>query len=186
MMSDNSSKYCLRCLDTFTFNNRRHHCRNCGVLCCDLCSAKRLNPNPLPPTPGSGGGENPSLRKGSSAGSTTPPPVSRKGAASDGERICDSCYNKMTSQCAEYTQAMWRAKRDKERAEAARAKEDEQSNKAALTKESNRGKSSQQDGAASATSAAEASANDTMNELRKQVEKVAELADKSAVMLEVF
>ncbi len=26
----------------FGMTNRKHHCRACGILCCDICSTKRL------------------------------------------------------------------------------------------------------------------------------------------------
>lgn len=41
-MSDNSSKHCLSCGNPFTAILRtRHHCRLCGGLFCDACSANR-------------------------------------------------------------------------------------------------------------------------------------------------
>ena len=39
--SDKVSGYCLLCLNKFGYFGR-HHCRACGILCCQLCSSKRL------------------------------------------------------------------------------------------------------------------------------------------------
>ena len=41
--NDANSPHCLLCVGIFTWNNRRHHCRNCGILCCDSCSSKNLS-----------------------------------------------------------------------------------------------------------------------------------------------
>lgn len=35
---DDESKSCLLCNKTFSFSNRRHHCRNCGKLMCTQCT----------------------------------------------------------------------------------------------------------------------------------------------------
>ena len=40
---NNTSIICQLCSDAFSLTNRRHHCRACGVLCCDRCSTKRLH-----------------------------------------------------------------------------------------------------------------------------------------------
>ncbi len=41
--ANNNSPHCLLCFDRFTMTNRRHHCRHCGILCCDACSTKKLS-----------------------------------------------------------------------------------------------------------------------------------------------
>lgn len=111
---DSSSKHCLMCLDKFTrFSNRRHHCRSCGILCCDSCSSKRLkiiaksSPNNIRQRRKSRAF---SISEGVrfSISSTSPSPVKKNGvvspggtgstsAASDatrsGQRVCDSCFN---------------------------------------------------------------------------------------------
>mmetsp|Transcript_4675 Transcript_4675/g.10994 ORF Transcript_4675/g.10994 Transcript_4675/m.10994 type:complete len:1065 (-) Transcript_4675:124-3318(-) len=40
--SDHSSTECNLCSRKFTMWTRRHHCRFCGILCCNSCSLKRL------------------------------------------------------------------------------------------------------------------------------------------------
>ncbi len=40
--SDETSSNCCICKNEFTFLNRRHHCRQCGVLCCGDCSTTRM------------------------------------------------------------------------------------------------------------------------------------------------
>ena len=37
---DSNSPMCQLCCENFNIRVRRHHCRSCGVLCCDDCSSK--------------------------------------------------------------------------------------------------------------------------------------------------
>ena len=69
-VDDSASKCCMLCLDKFTYSKRRHHCRSCGTLCCDLCSTKRMLVD-----------------------DTT---KSSQGKGSTGARTCDSCFNRLT------------------------------------------------------------------------------------------
>ena len=96
---DSTSKVCLCCVDKFTLSNRRHHCRACGVLCCSLCSSKRLilteciesetSPRSPPNSKGSPRNVNPADC-----------------------RVCDGCFNKLLSQ---YNQtSKWKSKPKKE------------------------------------------------------------------------
>jgi len=40
---DSEANTCMHCKKVqFTLVNRRHHCRKCGVVCCNTCSSKRF------------------------------------------------------------------------------------------------------------------------------------------------
>ena len=40
---DSETNTCMHCKKVqFTLVNRRHHCRKCGVVCCNTCSSKRF------------------------------------------------------------------------------------------------------------------------------------------------
>lgn len=55
------------CLSKFTYFSR-HHCRACGILCCQDCSTKRLHLGMSPRE------------------------------APEGARVCDSCFNRLTTE----------------------------------------------------------------------------------------
>jgi len=38
---DNDAKQCMRCEKNFSLINRRHHCRNCGLVICSSCSSHK-------------------------------------------------------------------------------------------------------------------------------------------------
>ena len=42
-IADDQAKYCLHCTKPFSLLIRRHHCRSCGAIICDLCSSNRLD-----------------------------------------------------------------------------------------------------------------------------------------------
>jgi hypothetical protein len=39
---DDAETKCKMCFAEFSLFKRRHHCRSCGVLCCDNCSLNRV------------------------------------------------------------------------------------------------------------------------------------------------
>ena len=41
-VEDESSDGCFKCNTKFTWRNRRHHCKSCGLLFCSNCSSKSL------------------------------------------------------------------------------------------------------------------------------------------------
>lgn len=41
-MNDSESDSCLECKSSFNLLLRRHHCRRCGGLFCDICTSKRI------------------------------------------------------------------------------------------------------------------------------------------------
>jgi hypothetical protein len=82
--ADGTSARCPLCLLRFGYFDR-HHCRACGVLCCQHCSSKRLSLRQPPPSSSSSKGKG----KGK-AGS--------KGKGGGGDRVCDGCFNRLTTE----------------------------------------------------------------------------------------
>lgn len=78
---DNASSACPLCSDTFGLTNRRHHCRACGVLCCDKCSSKRLQLS-----------FNETLTEVTSPGPNGGPKE---------ERVCDGCFNRLIHEASQ-------------------------------------------------------------------------------------
>lgn len=71
---DIDSEVCQCCSQPFTFSRRRHHCRMCGHLVCNVCSKRRLSR-----------GKYPRLLK-------------KPGGWSDEERVCKGCMSKVSLQ----------------------------------------------------------------------------------------
>jgi ankyrin repeat protein len=91
--ADSASAACLLCLDKFSMSNRRHHCRSCGVLCCDACSSKRLRLRPS---------------------GTSPSNASKK---FEPERACDSCFNRLVFEYHQWCLTLARLRREQQRYE---------------------------------------------------------------------
>lgn len=115
-MEDNASLSCLLCVQKFTYSNRRHHCRTCGALVCDLCSTKRLHTtksNAVAPS-----GKSSSARNSQP---TTPPPsagsaaAAKKAAEKGLDRVCDGCFNKLSFECFLWQQAVAKVRRHQEK-----------------------------------------------------------------------
>mmetsp|Transcript_1547 Transcript_1547/g.2560 ORF Transcript_1547/g.2560 Transcript_1547/m.2560 type:complete len:746 (+) Transcript_1547:107-2344(+) len=139
-VDDGASQHCLLCVQKFTYSSRRHHCRTCGILCCDLCSSKRLRlTKTAKPSRNNMGGATRSNSGGSSgissssSGSNSPPPPPQtagdssrsitpppKPNAKDMERVCDGCFNKMTHESFLWQQAMAKARKYQEKLAAER------------------------------------------------------------------
>jgi hypothetical protein len=92
-VEDKAAPHCLLCVERFTYSNRRHHCRSCGTLCCAPCSSKRL---PLQLT---------SRSRSSSSNSNG----TNNGS---GDRVCDGCYNRLTSEATIRNIAQAKAKKE--------------------------------------------------------------------------
>jgi hypothetical protein len=90
-VDNKSSDHCMLCVDKFTYSNRRHHCRCCGTLCCAPCSTKRLRLQ-----------YDPRASVGSSS----------SGKGFQGDRVCDGCFNKLSSEAMARNAAMAKAKKE--------------------------------------------------------------------------
>ncbi|OZJ07015.1 hypothetical protein BZG36_00018 [Bifiguratus adelaidae] len=80
--SDDAASECRRCGRRFTFLNRRHHCRRCGLLVCDRCSSNRavLAPSQVLHDP------------------YTTPTYYYSTSFPEAHRVCDHCYMQLGSQ----------------------------------------------------------------------------------------
>lgn len=86
---DKASATCPLCSDGFGLTNRRHHCRACGVLCCDRCSSKRMMLCGL--------GE-----RSESSNDLMPasPSAANSNNAFKEERVCDGCFNRLSHEAS--------------------------------------------------------------------------------------
>jgi ankyrin repeat protein len=102
---DKGSTICELCSETFSIRVRRHHCRSCGVLCCDDCSSKRLVLSAV--------NLSESDIAAISAG-TVPAAGSTKDKDSEGvnglERVCDGCFNRLLHEAAQPSPDHFRVK----------------------------------------------------------------------------
>lgn len=85
---DKASSNCPLCFDSFGLTNRRHHCRACGVLCCDKCSPKRMQ---LSYTADVAGEISPAANNNSSNNNNN----------SKDERVCDGCFNRLSHEASQ-------------------------------------------------------------------------------------
>jgi hypothetical protein len=156
----------LLCLDKFTFSsNRRHHCRTCGILCCDACSSKRLT------------------IKGASPSSPVPPGSNKKEKEKEKEwsRICDGCFNRYNFLCTQYYQNLARMRKEKQK----RDKELEESNKLILTGEKDSPALKNAKNASASTAQTASAMNDTMKALEERGQRLENAAERSEQMREV-
>lgn len=152
----------MLCLDKFTYGNRRHHCRTCGTLCCDLCSAKRLN------------------LKGVLSGGVSPAK-----SKNESERVCDSCFNRFVFEAFQWNQSISRAKKELQLRIEEEAKQAASGNspKGKLSPMNSKSDSAKE--VANKTNSANATLNETMRALEERGQKLQETAEKSEMMKEV-
>jgi len=148
-------------------SNRRHHCRACGILCCDNCSSKRLK---LPLTSGS------RVSKGKA----------------EGERVCDSCFNRLLYACTEWTQALNNAKKVQRKLEQALKEEAERKGEPPTLRSASSTGSLTSQGSRSplvasgkGVTAANSAAAEAYKALEERGQKAAEVAEKSEQMRNV-
>jgi len=153
--NDGNSPHCLLCVDKFTFSSRRHHCRECGILCCGACSTKKLSQN--------------------EGGKLVPQRV-----CDSCFNVLHSTYCSRVKDLAILEKNKVTALREAD--ETRRAKETaEQGAKRSLFSWGSSSSTSSSD-AASATSSPRGAASETMDALNKRGEKLKETADKAAEM----
>ena len=188
-VDDSASKHCLLCQDQFNYSNRRHHCRGCGILCCELCSSKTL------------------VFKASSS----PSKSGKGGKSKEADRVCDKCFNSLSFQCITRQMELAKAKRELEKQEA-KLKEEEQAaaqrksslslfggggggggggsvrdksgSVCSLSSSSSSTVGTSGGGGGVSTSATAALANETLQNLEERGQKLQNAADKSEQMLD--
>lgn len=118
---NSSSKSCLLCHDKFTMvDNRRHHCRVCGLLICANCSSKRLPISQLQVNQSKKQqyAESPRTPRATSPSSTqslSSPSTPTSGSHTD-DRVCDACFNIIMYSCKEWKQNQTRLNKDRQAA----------------------------------------------------------------------
>ena len=129
-LKNNSSNICSLCSDPFGMTNRKHHCRACGVLCCDPCSSKRVQLTAMddPTAPGGASSNNTPVAStptssfmssilGSSSKSSrnsVAVPTAEKLKEEKQERICDGCFNRLIHEAAQPSPDHFRVKQLKQ------------------------------------------------------------------------
>eukprot|EP01032_Pedospumella_encystans_P013468 gene13468-15505_t len=105
---DSNSPMCQLCCENFNIRVRRHHCRSCGVLCCDDCSSKRLVLSALTMSES----EIQAVNSGAiTATSTKETAAGADGKESNGlERVCDGCFNRLLHEAAQPSPDHFRVK----------------------------------------------------------------------------
>jgi len=156
--SDKESAHCLLCVENFTFSNRRHHCRSCGILVCAFCSSKRLP------------------KKETSSSKSPSKEVM--------QRVCDGCFNKLSYACSQ--RIICHAQLDKQKsikaAAAASSSPTLSANKASLF--SWGGSSASSSPSTSSKLAATSVMSDTMSALVERGQKLEQLDEKAEEMNE--
>lgn len=159
---------CMLCGDKFTFSIRRHHCRACGALCCDNCSAKRLTRF-----------------------------TDNKSDTAEALRACDGCFNRSVFSCQLrqtdlniMDKALRKASIKPNERDDSTGSGPYKGNTGMLKSSlfgwsgggSPNGKSSSEKGAASGVGALQAQNAETMQALQERGEKLEQLNDKAAKM----